>query len=129
MPEAKRDARASAADRGYGYAWQKARAAFLALPENQFCERCKARGILNAGHLRMDGSPQTNRKRIHLVVNHRFPHKGDKKLFWDRKNWEVSCPDDHDIRIQQEEVGKVRSGTDVNGRPLDQSHPWNLKPT
>lgn len=117
--------RQSASSRGYDWKWQQARKAFLALPGNQFCERCKARGVLNAGHLRMDGSPQTNAKRIHLVVNHRIPHKGDQRLFWDRANWEVACPDHHDIRIQQEEAGKVRSGIDLTGRPLDPSHPWN----
>lgn len=120
-----RDNRLSARERGYDTKWQKARGVFLAQPENQFCERCKAAGILNAGHLRMDGSPQTNPKRMHLVVNHRIPHKGDKKLFWDRKNWEVACPDHHDIRIKQEEAGTFKTGTDIAGRPLDPKHPWN----
>ncbi|WP_200956644.1 hypothetical protein [Rhizobium sp. Root1204] len=119
-----RDRRETAAERGYGHRWQKGRAAFLALPENQFCERCKELGILNIGHLRLDGSPQTNPKRMHLVVNHRIPHKSNKQLFWDRLNWEVACPDHHDIRIQQEESGKVRSGTGIDGRPLDPVHPW-----
>src|SRR5688572_28166801 len=53
--------RSSARQRGYDSKWQRERAAFLAQPENQFCERCKAAGILNPGHLRMDGPPQTNR--------------------------------------------------------------------
>lgn len=119
--------RQSARQRGYDYQWQKAGTAFLALPQNQFCERCKAHGILNAGQLRMDGSAQTNPRRMHLVVNHRIPHKGNKQLFWDRLNWEVACPDHHDIRIQQEESGKVRSGTGINGRPLDPNHPWNQR--
>lgn len=121
----KADHRPSARQRGYDSKWEKARKAFLAKPENQFCERCKARGFLNAGNLRMDGTAQTNPRRMHLVVNHRIPHKGDQRLFWDRSNWEVACPDDHDIRIQQEERGKVRSGTDIEGRPLDPNHPWN----
>ena len=119
--------RGSAKQRGYGYKWQKARAAFLSLPQNQFCERCKGQGILNAGHLRMDGSPQTNPRRMHLVVNHRTAHKGDQTLLWDRENWEVACPDHHDIRIQQEESGKVRSGTGIDGRPIDPAHPWNQR--
>jgi hypothetical protein len=119
------DGRLSARQRGYDGQWEKARATFLALPENQFCERCKAAGILNAGHLRMDGTPQINPHRMHLVVNHRIPHRGDKALFWDRKNWEVACPDHHDIRIQQEEHGTVKSGTDAAGRPLAADHPWN----
>lgn len=119
------DNRPSARQRGYDGQWEKARAAFLARPGNQFCERCKAFGILNAGHLRADGSPQTNKHRMHLVVNHRIPHKGDKALFWDEANWEVACPDHHDIRIQQEEHGTFKSGTNADGRPLDPAHPWN----
>ncbi|WP_421590918.1 hypothetical protein [Shinella sp. M27] len=122
---AKPESRSSARQRGYDTRWEKARKAFLAKPENQFCERCNAAGLLNVGNLRMDGSAQTNPRRIHLVVNHRIPHKGDQRLFWDRSNWEVACPDHHDIRIQQEERGKIRSGTDINGRPLDPNHPWN----
>lgn len=111
----------------YGSRWQKARAAFLRQPGNQFCIRCYERGLLNAGNLRMDGSPQTVERRIHLVVDHIIPHKGDQKLFWDRKNWQVLCPDHHDIAKQQEEHGKIRSGTDTNGRPLDPNHPWNRR--
>lgn len=117
--------RPSARQRGYDGHWEKARASFLAKPENQFCARCKERGLLNVGQLRMDGSPQTNPHRMHLVVNHKVPHKGDQTLFWDRKNWEVACPDHHDIRIQQEEHGTFKTGTDVTGRPLDPAHPWN----
>lgn len=111
--------RPSARERGYDSRWDKARKAFLAKPENQFSERCKASSFLNVGNLRMDGTAQTNPRRMHLVVNHHTPHKGDQRLFWDRSNWEVVCPDHHDIRIQQEERGKVRSGTGVDGRPLD----------
>lgn len=119
------DRRPSSSERGYGTKWQKARAAFLSQPGNQFCVRCYERGLLNAGNLRMDGSPQTQKRRTHLVVDHITPHKGDQKLFWDRKNWQVLCPDHHDITKQQEEHGKVRSGTGIDGRPLDPNHPWN----
>lgn len=121
----KSDHRPSARRRGYDTKWEKARKVFLDQPENQFCERCKAGGLLNAGNLRMDGTAQTNPRRMHLVVNHRIPQKGDQRLFWDQSNWEVACPDHHDIRIQQEERGKVRSGTGIDGRPLDPNHPWN----
>lgn len=75
----------------------------------------------------MDGSPQTQPRRMHLVIDHITPHKGDQKLFWDRKNWQVLCPDHHDIAKQQEERGKVRSGTGIDGRPLDPNHPWNAR--
>lgn len=83
--------------------WQKERASFLADPDNQFCLRCLEVGILNAGHLRKDGSPQDNPRRMHLVVHHRIRHRGDPVLFWDRGNWETICPDHHDSDAQADE--------------------------
>jgi 5-methylcytosine-specific restriction endonuclease McrA len=119
------DHRLSARQRGYTWQWEKARADFLADPDNQFCVKCKARGLLNAGTMRMDGTRETSSRRIGLVVNHRVPHRGDQRLFWDRSNWEPLCHDDHDITAQREEHGRVTNGADVRGRPLAADHPWN----
>ena len=83
--------------------WQRERAAFLALPENQFCVRCKARGLLNPGTMHMDGTPETNPRRQHLVVYHKRRPMGDEELFWDWGNLEPLCPDHHDIEVQAEE--------------------------
>lgn len=95
------------AERGYGGKWQRERATFL--DANPVCERCE-----NLGRM----TPST-------VVNHRVPHRGDMKLFWDRKNWEPACKPHHDGEIQREERSGIVKGTDRNGRPLDPSHPWN----
>lgn len=75
----------------------------------------------------MDGSAQTNPRRRHLVVDHVIAHKGDQRLFWDRSNWQVLCPDDHDIIKQREEHGHETDAVDVNGRPTDPDHPWNRR--
>jgi len=95
--------------------WQRARADFLAEPDNQFCIRCRADGLLNPGIYHKDGTPETNRRRLHLVVNHKLRHNGDPTLFWDRANWEPLCPDHHDIDVQAEErrgwgVGRKSGG-------------------
>lgn len=95
--------RGSARQRGYDTRWEKARATFLAQPGNQFCVKCKARGLLNPGIYRMDGTLETNPRRMHLVVDHTEPHRGDQRLFWDTTNWQPLCPDDHDIVKQREE--------------------------
>tara|TARA_R110002072_G_scaffold38314_4_gene110901 strand:+ start:8683 stop:9030 length:348 start_codon:yes stop_codon:yes gene_type:complete len=95
------------AERGYGGKWQRARKVFL--DANPLCERCEAAG-------RME--PAT-------VVNHRIPHRGDLKLFWNRKNWEPTCKRHHDSDIQREERSGLVRGNDRNGRPLDPSHAWN----
>ena len=67
--------RQSACQRGYTWEWEKERAVFLAAPENQFCVKCKARGLLNTGTKRMDGSVEANPRRIGLVVDHIIPHR------------------------------------------------------
>lgn len=107
-PSWRSDKRTSA-ERGYGAKWQRARLAFL--DDNPMCERCEVKGVQ---------TPAT-------VVNHRVPHKGDLKLFWDRKNWEPTCKPHHDGEIQREERTGIVRGTGRDGRPLDPSHPWNRK--
>lgn len=75
--------RPTAAQRGYGTKWRQARADFLAA--HPVCVRC--------------GRPAT-------VVNHKFPHRGDLKLFWRRSNWEPVCKPCHDGPIQSEEKSR-----------------------
>ena len=61
--------RGSAAERGYGADWRKARRRFLL-----------KRGVL---------TPAT-------VVDHIVPHRGDQRLFWDESNWQPLCKQCHD---------------------------------
>jgi len=112
------------AERGYGGKWQRARAAFLAEPCNQFCVMCQARGLLNPGTMRMDGSTEGNARRVGLVVDHIVPHRGDQQLFWRRSNWQPLCHDHHDIVKQQQEHGLTKGAVGVDGRPIGR-HPWN----
>ena len=98
--------RGTAAQRGYGSRWQKARAIFLA--EHPLCCRCGEEGQV---------TPAT-------VVDHIEPHKGDQKLFWDQKNWQPLCKPHHDSAKQSEERRGYRAGCDADGRPLDPNHPW-----
>lgn len=72
--------RPSARERGYTSKWEKERAAFLAL--FPACARC--------------GQPAT-------VVDHITPHKGDRKLFWSRSNWQPLCRHCHSSTKQSEE--------------------------
>lgn len=71
---------------GYGWRWQKAREAFLLA--NPLCVMCKA-----------EGRPVPAK-----VVDHKVPHKGDQKLFWDRKNWQSLCKHHHSADKQREEA-------------------------
>lgn len=118
--------RGKTAERGYGGKWQRARLTFLA--ENPLCVMCEAAGLLNAGTLRMDGSTETIPRRLGLVVDHITPHRGDQRLFWDRKNWQALCHDHHDIVKAREERGSTTKGAvGLDGRPIG-IHPWNRKP-
>jgi len=60
--------RPTAQKRGYDSKWQKESSAFLALPENRYC-------ACGCG-------------RIADCVDHIVPHRGDKRLFWSRSNWQ-----------------------------------------
>lgn len=74
-------------ERGYGWKWQQARAAFLA--RHPLCRRCQERGTLTPAN----------------VVDHIKPHQGDQALFWDRENWQPLCKRCHDIKTVTEDAG------------------------
>jgi 5-methylcytosine-specific restriction enzyme A len=74
--------RESAAKRGYGAKWRKARAFYLSI--NPICVRCG------------DGA---------TVVDHITPHKGDMGLFWSVSNWQPLCKPCHDRKTAKEDGG------------------------
>jgi 5-methylcytosine-specific restriction enzyme A len=76
--------RPSAARRGYGPRWRRARAAYLA--RHRLCAPCQAAGRL---------VPAT-------VVDHIVPHRGDQRLFWDEANWAALCKTCHDAKTARE---------------------------
>jgi len=102
-----RYARESAASRGYGHRWRKARETFL--QRNPLCRMCEQMGRI---------TPAT-------VVDHITPHKGNQKLFWDStNNWQPLCKPCHDGAKAKEEARGQVIGCDESGRPLDPNHPW-----
>jgi 5-methylcytosine-specific restriction enzyme A len=76
--------RPSAARRGYGPRWRRARAAYLA--RHPLCVPCAAAGRLVQA----------------TVVDHIVPHSGDPVLFWDEANWQGSCKPCHDAKTARE---------------------------
>lgn len=77
--------RPSSRQRGYNNEWRKARAAFLLA--HPYCAMC--------------GAPASH-------VDHIIPHKGDKRLFWDRTNWQPLCAHHHNSTKQREERRPVQ---------------------
>lgn len=75
----------TAAQRGYGYKWQKAREGFLR--SHPLCVMCQAEDRVTAA----------------TVVDHKTPHRGDQALFWDRANWQSLCATHHSRDKQREE--------------------------
>ncbi|WP_073034315.1 HNH endonuclease signature motif containing protein [Roseovarius pacificus] len=72
--------RPNSSARGYDRGWEKARRVFL--KTHPVCRRCGARAT---------------------VVDHIKPHKGDRSVFWDRKNWQPLCTPCHSGAKQREE--------------------------
>jgi 5-methylcytosine-specific restriction endonuclease McrA len=97
----------SAAERGYGSKWQKAR--FHYLSAHPLCKLCNDIGQIAES----------------TVVDHIKPHGGDWSLFWDSQNWQPLCKACHDsVKKRQESRGEL-IGCDVNGNPLDPLSPWH----
>lgn len=74
--------RGTAAKRGYGARWRRARATYLM--QHPICVKC--------------GS-------IANVVDHIIPHRGDMHLFWDVNNWQSLCDSCHSIKTAREDGG------------------------
>lgn len=85
--KARHDARRpNARQRGYTREWERARKAFLIT--YPYCVMCSAPAVL---------------------VDHKIPHKGDKRLFWDRTNWQPLCLNCHNSHKQRQERGQARN--------------------
>ncbi|WP_420239986.1 HNH endonuclease signature motif containing protein [Telmatobacter bradus] len=51
-------------------------------------------------------------------VDHKIPHRGDMKLFWDKRNWRSLCHECHSYKTAVEDGAFGR-----RGRGLKSSHP------
>lgn len=72
--------RPNANSRGYTWSWSKASKAFLA--QHPLCADCLRVGLVTAA----------------AAVDHIIPHRGDKKLFWRRDNWQALCAPCHSAK-------------------------------
>jgi 5-methylcytosine-specific restriction enzyme A len=86
---AAKETRKTSTQRGYGYRWQKASAAYL-----------------RAHPVAVDWFG-THQGRVYAaeVVDHKVPHRGDMELFWDSTNWQGLTKVDHDRKTATEDGG------------------------
>jgi 5-methylcytosine-specific restriction protein A len=92
--------RPSSSQRGYDSAWLKARTSYLR--SHPLCVMCANHGrVTKAEH-----------------VDHRTPHKGDTKRFWDKANWQPLCAEHHNAWKQRVERTGRNIGCDADGYPL-----------
>ncbi|MFL9933603.1 HNH endonuclease signature motif containing protein [Paraburkholderia sp. RL18-103-BIB-C] len=89
--------------------WRRLRAAHL--HEHPCCVMCLAQGYDTTA----------------TVVDHRCPHHGNLRLFFDPSNLQSLCKPHHDSSKQWEERRGIEPGCDANGNPLDARHPWNQR--
>ena len=75
----------SASKLGYNSRWQKVRKQYL--DAHPLCVYCLAEGR----YVRA------------TVVDHKIPHRGDPKLFWDTGNWQSLCKPCHDRKTGRED--------------------------
>lgn len=61
------------------------------------------------------------------VVDHRIPHRGDLRLFWDRSNWQAMGKQCHDSYKQRLEKSGRILGCDEAGLPSDPRHHWHVR--
>lgn len=80
--------------------WLKGRAWFLR--HNPLCVFCGEDGI---------ATPAT-------IVDHKIPHKGDKGLFYDTKNWQPLCKPCHDGIKQAMEKNDHKVQIGLDGFPI-----------
>ena len=76
--------------RGYTAEWDKARTDFLVA--HPHCVMCRRAGVTKPAN----------------VVDHITPHRGDKTLMWDRRNWQPLCSRHHNSGKQREERSAQR---------------------
>lgn len=104
QPSSWRTDKQSSTQRGYGYAWQKARGGHLR--NHPFCVFClrdagvaatSIEGVILECATRNVAVPYAS------VVDHMDPHRGDMTLFWDTSRWQSLCAHHHSAEKQRQE--------------------------
>lgn len=114
--------RKSSTQRGYGYRWQKLSKAYLKSHTLCACANCQAE--IKKQRLLLDLA-DTKEDNYYLsikipslaanVVDHKKPHRGDMKLFWDRTNWQPMNEICHNKKTATEDGGFTGAKPSIGG--------------
>lgn len=74
---------------------------------------------------RMSGCGKVETNTALLVADHKVPHRGDQRLFWNAANLHCICKGCHDSLKQRQDKSGTMPGSTMDGRPVDPAHPWN----
>lgn len=101
-PSSWRTDKATSSQRGYGYKWQQARAAYLL--KHPLCVMCLSaanvheqalESVILACTAKGIAIPWAN------TVDHKVAHRGDMKVFWDSTQWQSLCGPCHSSHAQR----------------------------
>ncbi|WP_091910557.1 HNH endonuclease signature motif containing protein [Chitinasiproducens palmae] len=103
-PGSWRSSALTTAQRGYGSRWQTARAAYLkAHPFCVYCLRDYRLAATDEADVILECAARGLPLPYATVLDHRVPHRGDQRLFWDRSNWQPLCARHHSGEKQRTE--------------------------
>ena len=89
-------------------AWKKMREAHLI--KEPVCQFCLAVGRVNG---------------TDLIIDHVTPHRGNRKLFFNRENIQTLCRSCHDSRKRMLDLDGYDPQVGADGWPVDQEHPFH----
>lgn len=107
MTQSWRTDKRSSTARGYDRQWRNLRDRYL--QAHPLCVMCQAEGKTG----------------LATVVDHKVPHRGDRRLLMGWGNLQSLCKWHHDSDKQRTEKSGRVIGCSADGVPLDPRHHWN----
>lgn len=101
-PSSWRTSDQNSTQRGYGYKWQQARAAYLL--KHPHCVMClAAMGVAaeDPAAQALECYAMGKLPPLASVVDHKVAHRGDMKVFWQKSGWQSLCKPCHDSHAQR----------------------------
>lgn len=86
-------------------------------------QRLRAKVLRDVDYLCVQNGKSEGCRTVATEIDHIKPHRGDRKLFFDRSNLQPMCRSCHSRKTAREVLSDPRKGADEQGMPLDPNHP------